>query len=118
MKFQTCPKLSKIAHHHGIPLVLDATFATPALCRPFDHGVDVIVHSVTKWIGGHGVAVGGAIVDGGAFDWGASKRYPSLTEPYEPFHGINFWEEFGPSALAMRIRACLLYTSPSPRDRG
>jgi len=99
------PKISKIAHHHGIPLVLDATFATPALCRPFDHGVDVIVHSVTKWIGGHGVAVGGAIVDGGAFDWGASKRYPSLTEPYEPFHGINFWEEFGPSALAMRIRA-------------
>jgi O-acetylhomoserine (thiol)-lyase len=63
------------------------------------------VHSVTKWIGGHGVAVGGAIVDGGSFDWGASKRYPSLTEPYEPFHGINFWEEFGPSALAMRIRA-------------
>ena len=99
------PKIAKIAHHHGIPLVLDATFATPVLCRPFDHGVDVIVHSVTKWIGGHGVAVGGAIVDGGAFDWGASKRHPALTEPYEPFHGINFWEEFGPSALAMRIRA-------------
>ena len=99
------PKISKIAHLHNIPLVVDATFATPVLCKPFDHGVDVIVHSVTKWIGGHGVAVGGVIVDGGSFNWGSSKRHPTLTEPYEPFHGINFWEEFGPSALTMRIRA-------------
>ena len=99
------PKISKIAHQNKLPLVIDATFATPALCKPFDYGADVVVHSVTKWIGGHGVAVGGVIVDGGSFDWGASKKHPTLTTPYEPFHGINFWEEFGPSALSMKIRA-------------
>jgi len=99
------PKISKIAHQNKLPLVIDATFSTPALCKPFDHGADVVVHSVTKWIGGHGVAVGGVIVDGGSFDWGSSKKHPTLTTPYEPFHGINFWEEFGPSALSMKIRA-------------
>jgi len=99
------PAISKIAHEYGLPVVVDATFATPSLCRPFDHGADIIVHSITKWMGGHGVAVGGAIVDGGTFDWGAQAKHPTLTEPYEPFHGINFWEEYGPSALVMRIRA-------------
>ncbi len=99
------PAISDAAHQHGIPLVVDATFATPSLCRPLEHGADVVVHSLTKWIGGHGTAIGGAIVDGGKFDWAASGRFPTLTEPYEPFHGINFWEEFGPAALTMRIRA-------------
>ncbi|WP_271274518.1 O-acetylhomoserine aminocarboxypropyltransferase [Aliamphritea hakodatensis] len=99
------PSVSDVAHRHGIPLVVDATFATPSLCRPLEHGADVVVHSLTKWIGGHGTAIGGAIVDGGKFDWSASGRFPTLTEPYEPFHGINFWEEFGPAALTMRIRA-------------
>ena len=99
------PTIAKVAHGVGIPVVVDATFATPSLCRPFEYGADVVVHSVTKWIGGHGVAVGGAIVDGGQFDWSASGRFPELTEPYAPFHGIKFWEEFGPSALAMKIRA-------------
>lgn len=99
------PNIAKIAHEVGIPVVVDATFATPTLCRPIEHGADIVVHSVTKWIGGHGVAVGGVIVDGGQFDWSASGRFPELTEPYAPFHGIKFWEEFGPSALAMKIRA-------------
>ena len=99
------PNIARVAHEIGIPVVVDATFATPTLCRPVEHGADVIVHSVTKWIGGHGVAVGGVIVDGGQFDWSASGRFPELTEPYAPFHGIKFWEEFGPSALAMKMRA-------------
>ncbi len=99
------PSIARMAHEVGIPVVVDATFATPTLCRPIEHGADIIVHSVTKWIGGHGVAVGGAIIDGGQFDWSASGRFPELTEPYAPFHGIKFWEEFGPSALAMKIRA-------------
>jgi O-acetylhomoserine (thiol)-lyase len=97
--------ISEIAHESGIPVVVDATFATPSLCRPIDHGADVVVHSVTKWIGGHGVAVGGVVVDGGQFNWDKSGRFPELTEPYAPFHGIKFWEEFGPSALAMKMRA-------------
>ena len=99
------PQIAKISHQNHLPLVVDATFATPVLCKPLDHGVDVVVHSVTKWIGGHGLAVGGVIVDGGSFEWGSSKKHPTLTTPYEPFHGINFWEEFGPSALSMKIRA-------------
>ncbi len=99
------PNIARVTHEIGIPVVVDATFATPTLCRPVEHGADVIVHSVTKWIGGHGVAVGGVIVDGGQFDWSASGRFPELTEPYAPFHGIRFWEEFGPSALAMKMRA-------------
>ncbi len=99
------PQISEIAHQHGIPVVVDATFATPALTRSFAAGADVVVHSLTKWMGGHGAAIGGAIIDGGNFDWGKSNRFPELTEPYEPFHGIRFWEEFGPNALVMKIRA-------------
>ena len=99
------PQICRIANEAGLPVVVDATFATPSLCRPIDHGANIVVHSVTKWIGGHGLAVGGVIVDGGNFDWQASGRFPELTEPYAPFHGIKFWEEFGPSALAMKIRA-------------
>jgi O-acetylhomoserine (thiol)-lyase len=99
------PAISKIAHNNGIPVVVDATFATPSLCKPIDHGVDIVVHSVTKWMGGHGVAIGGVIVDGGSFDWGKHDNHPTMTEPYDPFHGISFWEEYGPSAFVMRIRA-------------
>ncbi len=111
------PALVKITEKHNIPLLVDATFATPALCNPIEHGAHIVVHSLTKWIGGSGNAMGGAIIDGGQFDWGClnndgSTKYPTLAEPYEPFHGINFWEEFGPNALCMRIR------SESMRDFG
>lgn len=99
------PAVGAIANARGLPLVVDATFATPCLCRPIEHGANVVVHSVTKWMGGHGVAIGGVVVDGGNFDWGAAGRFPELTEPYAPFHGICFWEEFGPAALAMKLRA-------------
>ena len=99
------PQISKIASDFGVPVVVDATFATPVLTRSFESGANVVVHSATKWMGGHGAAIAGVIVDGGNFDWGASGRFPELTEPYEPFHGIKFWEEFGPNALVMKIRA-------------
>ena len=99
------PQISDIANVAGVPLVVDATFATPVLTRSLDAGANIVVHSVTKWMGGHGAAIGGAIIDGGNFDWEASGRFPQLTEPYEPFHGIRFWEEFGPNALVMKIRA-------------
>ena len=105
LEIANIPGIAAIAHESGIPLVVDATFATPSLCRPIDHGADVVVHSVTKWMGGHGIAIGGVVVDGGQFDWSASGRFPELTEPYAPFHGIRFWEEFGPSALVMKMRA-------------
>jgi len=88
-----------------VPVMIDATFNTPYLCRPFEYGVNMTIHSVTKWLGGHGTAIGGVVVDGGNFDWGATNRYPTITEPYAPFQGINFWEEFGPAAFATRIRA-------------
>ena len=99
------PQINSIARQHGLPVVVDATFAPPGLCNTIESGANVIVHSATKWIGGHGTAVGGVVIDGGNFDWEASGRFPELTEPYEPFHGIKFWEEFGPNALAMKIRA-------------
>lgn len=106
------PEIAKVANTHGIPVVVDATFATPVLCRPFEHGANIVVHSLTKWMGGHGAAIGGVVVDGGNFDWNSSGRFPELTEPYEPFHGIKFWEEFGPNAFAMKVR------SESMRDVG
>lgn len=97
--------IAKIGGEHGIPFMVDATFNTPYLCRCLDYGANMTIHSVTKWLGGHGTAIGGAIVDGGNFDWGASGKFPTITEPYAPFSGLNFWEEFGPSAFATRIRA-------------
>lgn len=106
------PSIGEIAAEFGIPVVVDATFAPPGLSNTFEHGANIIVHSVTKWMGGHGAAVGGVIVDGGSFDWEKSGRFPELIDPYEPFHGIKFWEEFGPNALAMKIR------SESMRDLG
>ncbi|MFT5572710.1 MAG: O-acetylhomoserine (thiol)-lyase [Cryomorphaceae bacterium] len=99
------PQISAIALEYGVPVVVDATFATPVLTRSFEAGAHVVVHSATKWMGGHGAAIGGVIVDGGNFNWQASGRFPELTEPYEPFHGIKFWDEFGPNALVMKIRA-------------
>jgi O-acetylhomoserine (thiol)-lyase len=97
--------IAKIAERYQLPFMVDATFNTPYLCKCFDHGVNITIHSVTKWMGGHGVAIGGVVVDGGNFDWGATDKYPTITEPYAPFSGLNIWEEFGPSAFATRIRA-------------
>ncbi len=97
--------IASISGEHQVPLMIDATFNTPYLCKCFDYGVNITIHSVTKWMGGHGLAIGGVIVDGGNFDWGATDKYPTITEPYAPFSGMNIWEEFGPSAFAMRIRA-------------
>jgi O-acetylhomoserine (thiol)-lyase len=96
--------IAEIAQAHHIPFMVDATFNTPYLCKCFDYGVNMTIHSVTKWMGGHGVAVGGVVVDGGNFDWGATDKYPTITEPYAPFSGMNIWEEFGPAAFATRIR--------------
>ncbi len=96
--------IAEIAGEHQIPFMVDATFNMPYLCRCFDYGVNMTIHSVTKWMGGHGVAIGGVVVDGGNFDWGATDKYPTITEPYAPFSGMNIWEEFGPSAFATRIR--------------
>lgn len=97
--------IAEVAHGAGLPLCVDSTFATPYLIRPIEHGADIVMHSVTKFLGGHGVAIGGAIVDGGRFDWEASGKFPTLTEPYDGYHGITFTEEFGPQALSMRARA-------------
>ena len=112
MQVSDLPMISRVANAQGVPVVIDATFATPALCRPIEHGANIVVHSITKWIGGHGTSVGGAIIDGGNFDWGASGRFPEITEPYAPFHGMKFWEEFGPTAFVMKVR------SESMRDLG
>ena len=97
--------VAEVAHEAGLPLAVDSTFATPYLIRPIAHGADIILHSVTKFLGGHGVAIGGVVVDGGRFDWAASGKFPTLTEPYVGYHGITFAEEFGPAALSMRARA-------------
>ena len=99
------PKIAAIAHDAGIPLLIDNTFATPYLCRPIALGADIVMHSLTKWIGGHGIAIGGIVVDGGCFDWEASGRYPTLTEPYAGYHGLIFTEQFGPAAFSMRARS-------------
>ncbi len=98
------PALSHVAHDAGLPLVIDATLSTPYLVKPFDWGADIVVHSLTKFIGGHGVAVGGAVVDGGRFDWAASPRFAHLSEPYAGFHDISFTEDFGPAAFHARAR--------------
>lgn len=100
--------LAEIAHRHDIPLVVDSTFATPYLLRPLEHGADIVVHSATKFIGGHGTAIGGVIVDGGKFDWKASGKYPWISEPNPSYHGISFAEAVGPAAFVTYIRAVLL----------
>ena len=98
------PVISEIAHSAGIPLLVDATFATPYLCKPIDFGADLVMHSATKFLSGHGVVIGGLLVDGGTFDWNASGNFPTLTEPYAGFHNLNFAEEFGPAAFITRAR--------------
>lgn len=100
--------VADIAHAHKIPLIIDSTFATPYLLRPIEHGADVVIHSATKFIGGHGTAIGGVIVDGGKFDWKASGKFPGLTEPNPSYHGISFTEAVGPAAFVTKIRALLL----------
>lgn len=100
--------VAKIAHAHNIPLVIDSTFATPYLVRPIEYGADIVVHSATKFIGGHGTTIGGVIIDSGNFDWKASGKFPQLTEPNESYHGISFVDAAGPAAFVTRIRAILL----------
>ena len=101
-------EIAAIAHRNRIPLVIDNTFATPYLVRPIEYGADIVIHSATKFIGGHGTAIGGVIVDGGRFDWGASGKFPSLTEPNPSYHGIRFTEAAGAAAFVTKIRAILL----------
>lgn len=96
--------ISAVAHKHGIPVIVDNTFGTPYLVRPFEHGVDIVVHSTTKWIGGHGLSIGGVIVDSGKFDWKASGRFPGITEPEPAYHGAVFADAVGPLAFIIRAR--------------
>jgi len=98
------PEVAEIAHEAKIPLLIDNTFATPFLSQPIGFGADIVMNSATKWIGGHGIAIGGVIVDGGRFDWRASGKFPVLTEPYAGYHGIVFDEQFGDAAFIMRAR--------------
>jgi O-acetylhomoserine (thiol)-lyase len=97
-----------VAHEHGIPLIVDNTLATPYLCRPIEHGADIVVHSLTKFIGGHGTSIGGCIVDSGKFDWSASGKFPMLTEPDPSYHGLKYWEAVGPIAYIIKARVQLL----------
>jgi len=101
-------KVAEIAHAHRIPLIVDNTFATPYLVRPIEYGADIVVHSATKFIGGHGTAIGGVIIDSGKFDWAGSGKFPEITEPNPSYHGISFVEAAGPAAFAARARAILL----------
>ena len=99
--------VARVAHEHGLPLIIDNTFATPYLCRPLEWGADIVVHSATKWIGGHGNSIGGVIVDGGRFDWGSGK-FPRLVEPDPGYHGISYWNDFGTLAYVTKLRVHLL----------
>lgn len=101
--------VGQIAHEAGLPLIIDATFNTPWLLKPLTRGADIVIHSLTKWIGGHGVAIGGAVVDGGRFDWGASDKFPTISAPHYSMDGINFHEEFGPAAFTAKLRAEAMY---------
>ena len=101
-------EVAKTAHAHGIPLVVDSTFATPYLVRPLEWGADIVVHSATKFIGGHGTAIGGVIVEGGKFDWKAEGRYPWISDPNPSYHGVSFYDAVGPAAFVTYIRAILL----------
>ena len=98
------PEVAAIAHENRLPLMVDSTFTTPYLCRPFDLGADIVFHSATKFLSGHGVVIGGLLVDSGGFNWQASEKFPTMTEPYAGFHNMNFAEEFGPAAFISRAR--------------
>ena len=100
--------ISEIAHKHGLPVVVDNTFGTPYLIRPFEHGADIVVHSATKFIGGHGTTLGGIIVESGKFDWKASGKYPNIADPNPSYHGVSFYDAVGPAAFVTFIRAILL----------
>ncbi len=100
--------IADIAHRHGLPLVIDNTFGTPFLIRPIEHGADIVVHSATKFIGGHGTTLGGIIVESGKFDWSASGKYPNIAEPNPSYHGVSFYQAVGPAAFVTYIRAILL----------
>ena len=100
--------VAKIAHKHGLPLVIDNTFATPFLCRPIEYGADIVVHSATKFIGGHGTVMGGVIVDGGKFDWSSSGKFPGLSEPNPSYHGVKFTEAAGNLAYIVKLRTTLM----------
>ena len=100
--------IAEIAHRHGLPLVIDNTFGTPYLIRPIEHGADIVVHSATKFIGGHGTTLGGIIVESGRFDWKASGKYPNIADPNPSYHGVSFYEAVGPAAFVTYIRAILL----------
>ena len=100
--------ISEIAHSRGIPLLIDNTFGTPYLIRPIEHGADIVIHSATKFIGGHGTTLGGVIVDGGTFDWSSGGKYPQFTEPNPSYHGVSFVDAAGPAAFVTYIRAILL----------
>ncbi|MBO6071138.1 MAG: O-acetylhomoserine aminocarboxypropyltransferase/cysteine synthase [Succinivibrionaceae bacterium] len=100
--------VAQLAHRHGLPVVIDNTFGTPYLIRPIEHGADIVVHSATKFIGGHGTTLGGVIVDSGKFDWRASGRYPNIADPNPSYHGVSFFDAAGPAAFVTYVRAILL----------
>ena len=104
MEVMDIPAIAEVAHAAGIPVMIDATFTTPYLCRPIELGADLVMHSATKFLSGHGIVIGGLLVDGGVFDWAASGRFPTLAEPFDGFHHLNFAEEFGPAAFIARAR--------------
>ena len=112
-------KFADLAHAHSVPLIVDNTFATPILCRPFEFGADIVTHSTSKYMDGHAVSLGGVIVDGGRFDWGASGKFPGLTEPDESYHGVIYTERFGKAAYITKARAQLmrdLGATPAPMN--
>lgn len=112
-------KFAKLAHDHGVPLIVDNTFATPILCRPIEFGADIVTHSTSKYMDGHAVSLGGVVVDSGNFDWAASGKYPEFTTPDESYHGVVYTENFGKSAFIVKARAQLmrdLGSTPSPQN--
>jgi len=109
MDIMNVPEVGKITAAAGVPLVIDATFNTPWLFKPLENGANIVIHSLTKWIGGHGIALGGAVIDGGNFDWGQNDRFPTLTTPHFGFQGVNLWEEYGPAAFITRVRTEGMY---------
>ncbi len=119
LKVLDIENVAKIAHANGVPLVVDNTFPTPILCRPFEHGADIVVHSTSKYLDGHAVALGGMIIDSGKFDWEKSGKFPSLTEPDESYHGLSYTKTFGSSAYIVKARVQLmrdLGSAPSPMN--
>ncbi len=109
MDVMDVPAVAEVTKQAGIPLVIDGTFNTPYLFRPLEHGANIVIQSLTKWMGGHGVAMGGAIIDGGNFDWGQNDKFPTLTTAHYAFQGVNLWEEFGPAAFSARVRSEGMY---------